>query len=182
MKLILPKTDKIIKKIKKNNKNKKREITDKYYYRFKVLLKNPKFKRRVGELLGRFEKFGCGIPKDGFKNWQEIEKWRKKLCTKRTGVVRSQKYQEERKKIVANKTHFTLEEFCELEKWEEENTPPVAWMNEVENILIEFGFDKKDETNKKLLRNFILFKKLKDPRTIFKLGYYVDTGRNASIN
>lgn len=144
-------------------KNKKRKILDDYHYRFQIILNNSRFNKRIEELRSLFEKFNCAIPKNGFANWTEVQRWRDKLGTEYSKVVRSEKYQLDKQKIVA------LNDFTKLEKWEKENTPPVAWMSNAKEILSDFGLDSKDKINQDILRNYILFRRYKDSRIISKL-------------
>jgi hypothetical protein len=150
-------------------KIKRKEIKDKYYYRFEALSQSPKFRAKVNKLLSLFKRFDCGIPENGFKSWKEVEKWSEKLEKKRSEVVKSKAYKQGRNKITGDKERFTPKEWIKLNRWERENARPPAWMENVREILEGVGLDRKDETNQKILRNFILFKKFKDPRTILRL-------------
>jgi len=151
-------------------KNKDRKIIrDKYYYRFEALVQSPKFKKKIKKLLRLFEKFDCGIPKNGFKSWKEVEKWTEKLSKKHSQVLASKKYKEGLKKITKDKTKFSDEDYQRIEKWMKENTPPVAWMEFVKEILRDFGLDDTDEINKQVVRNYLLFRRFRDPRSLIRL-------------
>jgi len=150
-------------------KNKKRVILDDYYYKFKVIIKNPKFIKRIKELHDLFDKYGCGIPKEGFSDWKETREWRERLAAKYSTIVRRESYQNERNKITGLKKTLTQEEFSKLKKWEKENTPPINWMENVIEILDEFRLDPKNKTNQEIVRNFILYRVYKDPRYISKM-------------
>lgn len=56
-------------------KNDLTPIYSKTYYRFQKLIKDRKFQEQIRWLYSRYEKFGCPVPKGGFKTYTEYEKW-----------------------------------------------------------------------------------------------------------
>jgi len=111
--------------MKSKKQKQKRKIYDQNYYKAQTILRDPWFINKIAWLKKRFEEVDCSIPKNGFKNLKEYDKWRNKYWDTRTRMYRDKEFIVGVNKITNGKQKISSEEYDKLEEFKNDYLPPV---------------------------------------------------------
>lgn len=143
----------------------KNKILDDFYYKTRIILDDPYFKKSVNFLLEKLKKFNIAIPDSGFINNEEFEKWRKKYFSKFDGITNNEEYKEKLKKITDNKRSYDSETKEKVDKLRENMFPPV-YKDYIDKIIEYYNIEKIYKKKfKEFIFNYIFFKKEEFPHT-----------------
>jgi len=139
-------------------RTKTREIYNQKYYKAKIMLDDPWFKRRIRNLNKKFEQFGYPIPKTGFKTLEEQIVWRNKKYEIDLENQVKKRYQKEVKKIVGDKKKWDSKTQYKLDALKVKLLPPVVG-EESREILKHFNINSEDRGFLNFLEQYFFFKK-----------------------
>lgn len=134
----------------------KRTIYDQNYYKAQAMLRDPWFIDKINWLKNRFFEIGQPLPKRPFKKYKDYLAWNKKFWNRYSAMMKSAEYLEEKNRITAGKETFSLEEFNELQAFEEKFLPPV-YGNIYDEILEHYNIDRNDKGFRDFLEYHIFF-------------------------
>ena len=150
-----------------------REIYNSDYYKAQELLLNPAFKQRIHSLKRKFEEFNTPIPEEGFGSHEEHMAWLGNFWNAFSEIERSEEYKNGIKKITGGKKTYGIREMHEIEKFRDTFLPPL-YGEAIDEILEDFGMDKKNEGFRTFVENQIFFKDKPFPKTIISTHWFPD--------
>lgn len=149
-------------------KEKPRIIYDENYYKIQAALENPNFGKRIKALKDKFTKFGCHIPPNGLRGYNDYMALHKNLHKQYIKGKNSKEYKSAVLKITGGKELLTMEQIREIYDLDK-ILAPIAYGNDLDDILDEFGLDKNNKEVEDWIEFLFLFNEkdyLKTPISI----------------
>ena len=109
---------------------------------------DSKFNKFIDQLIKKFSKFGCPIPKKGFKNYKEYLEWNDEYFSVRSRIEHSDEFKSKIFKITGGKNNWGIEEQKKIEKLEKKELPPV-YGSDINKLLREYNINRKDKNYRK---------------------------------
>lgn len=120
-------------------------IFDAKYYEIRELVANTNFKTDIQKLLNSFSDYDCPVPKNGFKKYEEFDKWQKNLWRKYDLKVKS--------------------------TGADDDEPIVVYGQIIDRILKKYGLDPKNKDDKYWIEQYIFFKKKEYEKPLAVIKY-----------
>jgi hypothetical protein len=155
--------------LKKSNKS-KRKIYDKNYYKAQAILRDPWFIEKILWLKSRFKEVGCPVPTNGFKTYDQYQKWRDKYWDTRSEMYKDKKFITKQKEITSGKEEITPEVYDALKYFKDCYLPPVYGLI-FREILEHFKIKTEDKKSYDFLERYIFLNKKEYPTTIISIKW-----------
>ena len=133
-----------------------RYIYNDKYKKTKAMLQDEKFKQSIKNIKTIFARFDSPLPKGGFKDNAEYEKWREKYYLSRSNRTNRALYEKKKYEITRGKKKLTHEQVLRLRKLEDEFFPPLYGYI-FDDILKQQGVDPNDEGYRSFLEQYVFF-------------------------
>jgi hypothetical protein len=146
-------------------KKQRRKIYDQNYYKAQAILRDPWFINKISWLKKRFEEIGCPVPKTGFKNLQQYDKWRNKYWDTRTKMYQDKEFITGVNKITNGKQKISSNEYDKLEEFKNDYLPPVYGAI-FGDILEHFKIDRDNSKFRDFIERYIFLGYDEYPSTI----------------
>jgi hypothetical protein len=136
---------------------KSRIIYNKRYFRTQQMLRNPDFLEAITDLKNEFAKWGCPIPKGGFKNDKGFQAWRSRLSARYKEERLGKKYNDALRAITGGAEKMTRDQFKFVQELEELALPPIDYLERIDTITEEFGLNSKVDEDTDWVKSFIFY-------------------------
>ncbi len=151
-----------------NRKSTNKPILDDYHYQTRIMMRDRYFKDSINHLLNLFKNFGCPIPRDGFKKYDEYSRWNDKYWKKFAEIRYGKEYKNRLEQITQGKKSWGLDIQNKIEKLEENFLPPI-YGRYFEEILNHFNIINDRKGFYDFLINYVFFKKTEYPHRLFSV-------------